>query len=131
MCITEEPKINVSKEADAEFMRQLEKEDPERYERLTKNMRRDNPTVRMSEDQALTNFMLGLPTGQNRFRVIAGPPAPEPMQFEPTVKTAGLVQRKYSSMESRLAARRANTAARQKRLRQRKTALQAVVVSVT
>lgn len=71
--------MNVSKEADAEFMRLLEKEEPERYAGLMKNMRRDNPTLRMSEDQALTNFMLGLPTGQYCFRVIAGPPAPEPI----------------------------------------------------
>ena len=64
--------MNVSKEADAEFMRLLESEDPERYANLMRNIRRDNPDVRMSEDQALTNFMLGLPTGQWRFAVVAG-----------------------------------------------------------
>ena len=66
--------MNVSKSADAEFMRLLQQQDPERYERLMKNIRLDLPDGgRMSEDQALTNFMLGLPTGQWRFRVIAGP----------------------------------------------------------
>ncbi len=34
------PKMNVSKEADAEFMRLLERDDPKRYENLVKNMRR-------------------------------------------------------------------------------------------
>jgi hypothetical protein len=64
--------MNVSKEADAEFMRLLESEDPERYANLMRNLRRDNPDVRISEDHALTNFMLGLPTGQWRFAVVAG-----------------------------------------------------------
>jgi hypothetical protein len=64
--------MNVSKEGNAEFMRLLESEDPERYANLMRNIRRDNPDVRMSEDQALTNFMLGLPTGQWRFAVVAG-----------------------------------------------------------
>ena len=61
--------LNAATAADAEFMQMLEKEDPERYARLMKNIRRTNPTLRMSEDQALTNFMLGLPTGQWRFRL--------------------------------------------------------------
>jgi hypothetical protein len=66
--------MNVSKSADAEFLRLLQQQDPERYERLMKNIRQDLPGGgRVSEDQALTNFMLGLPTGQWRFRVIAGP----------------------------------------------------------
>jgi hypothetical protein len=71
--------MNVSKQADAEFMRLLEKEDPKRYENLAKNIRQDQPASRMSEDQALTNFMLGLPTGQHRFQMIAGRPAPQPV----------------------------------------------------
>lgn len=75
--------INVSKEADAEFMRLLKTEDPGRYARLMKNIRKDDPGVNMSEDQALTNFMLGLPTGGFRFRVIAGSPAPEPINPAP------------------------------------------------
>jgi hypothetical protein len=33
------PKMNVSPEADAEFMRLLEKEDPKRYANLIRNMR--------------------------------------------------------------------------------------------
>jgi hypothetical protein len=125
----EEAKLvsNVSKEADAEFMRLLEKDQPTRYDRLMRNMRRDNPTARMSEDQALTNFMVGLPTGQHRFGVVAGQPAPEPTQAEPSGKTVGLVQRKYSSVADRLTARRIGTAARQGRLRRRKTAVQIAV----
>lgn len=62
--------MNVSPEADAEFMRLLESEDSERYERLMKNIRRDSPVLKMDEDQALTNFQLGLPTGQHRFVVV-------------------------------------------------------------
>jgi hypothetical protein len=69
-------KMNVSKEADTEFMRALEREDPERCARLQKNMRRDDPNAGMREDQALTNFMLGLPTGSLRFAVVAGSGAP-------------------------------------------------------
>lgn len=33
------PAMNVAKEADADYMRLLQKEDPARYERLMKNMR--------------------------------------------------------------------------------------------
>lgn len=44
------PKMNVSKEADAEFMRLLAKEDPQRYANLTKNMRRSVVTVKTDED---------------------------------------------------------------------------------
>ncbi len=65
------PKMNVSKESDAEFMRLLQKEDPERYARLMVDIRRDNPST-MSEEQALTNFMLGLSTGPYRFAVVEG-----------------------------------------------------------
>lgn len=64
--------MNVSKEADAEFMRLLESEDPKRCANFTKNLRRDNPDTNMSEHQALTNWMLGLPTGQWRFDSVAG-----------------------------------------------------------
>jgi hypothetical protein len=64
--------MNVSKKADAEFMCLLESEDPARHANLMRNIRRDNPNVRLSEDQALTNFMLGLPTAQWRFAVVAG-----------------------------------------------------------
>ena len=70
------PSMNVSKEADAEFLRALEREDPERYARLLRNMRRDDPNAGMTEDQALTNFMLGLTTGRFRFAVVAGDGAP-------------------------------------------------------
>jgi hypothetical protein len=64
--------MNVSKEADAEFMCLLESEEPERYANLMRNIRRDNPNECMSEDHALANFMLGLPTAQWRFAVVAG-----------------------------------------------------------
>jgi hypothetical protein len=64
--------MNVSKEVNAEFMRLLESEDPERYANLMRNIRRDSPNVGMSEDQALANFLLGLPTPQWRFAVVAG-----------------------------------------------------------
>ncbi len=67
---------NVSREADAEFMRLLESEDPKRFARLMQNVRRDNPDSAMPEHQALTNWMLGLPTGQWRFGVVAGQLAP-------------------------------------------------------
>jgi hypothetical protein len=60
----------------------LQNEDPERYARLRKNMRRDNPNAGMTEEQALTNFMLGLPTGTFRFAVIAGRGAPVSPQRE-------------------------------------------------
>jgi hypothetical protein len=72
----EQMQMNVSKEADAEFVRLLENEDPKRYDNLSTNLRRDNPDTYMSEHQALTNWMLGLPTGQWRFAVIAGELAP-------------------------------------------------------
>ena len=64
--------MNVSKEADAEFLRLLESEDPERYANLMRNIRRDSPNVGMSEGQALANFLLGLPTAQWRFAVVGG-----------------------------------------------------------
>ena len=64
--------MNVSRTADAEFMGLLETEDPKRYENLMRNIRKDSPDVRMSEEQALTNFHLGLPTGQHRFVIVAG-----------------------------------------------------------
>jgi hypothetical protein len=68
--------MNVSQDADREFMAALEREDSARYERLMKNIRRDSPGMSMPADQALTNYMLGLPTSQHRFAVIAGPGAP-------------------------------------------------------
>jgi hypothetical protein len=68
--------MNVSREADAEFMRQLESEDPKRFASLMQNVRRHNPSAAMSEHQALTNWMLGLPTGQWHFGVVAGHLAP-------------------------------------------------------
>ena len=64
----------VSKLADMEFMAALKKEDPKRYEALIKNIRRDNPSGSLSEEQALTNFLLGMPTSQFQFEVIAGKP---------------------------------------------------------
>jgi hypothetical protein len=72
--------MNVSQQADAEFMQLLQKEDPKRFENLMRNFPRGR---RMDEDQALTNFMLGLPTGQHRFVVIAGKPAPLSIEIEP------------------------------------------------
>jgi hypothetical protein len=69
---------NVAREADVEFLRFLKNEDSKRYESLMRNMRREQPTSRLPEEQALTNFMLGLPTGQWRFEIIAGDPAPLP-----------------------------------------------------
>lgn len=70
---------NVSKQADDEFMHELEASDPARFRNLVRNIRADMPASaqRISEEQALTNFMLGLPTGQWRFRVVAGRPAPQ------------------------------------------------------
>ena len=64
--------MNVSRQADAEFMRVLETEDLRRYDNLMRNIREDAPNIRMSEEQALTNFQLGLPTGQHRFAIVAG-----------------------------------------------------------
>jgi hypothetical protein len=63
--------MNVSQTADTEFMRLLKIEDPERYERLIKNIRQDAPGP-MSEDDALSSFQLGMPTGQHKFAVFAG-----------------------------------------------------------
>ena len=82
-----EPRTNVSKQADADFMTALASEDPKRYARLICNIRKDNPSVDMDESQALTNFMLGLPTGQWRFRIVAGVPAPVPHPLTDEVKT--------------------------------------------
>jgi len=41
-------------------MRLLEKENPKRFANLMKNTRQDRPNSQMSEEQALTNFMIGL-----------------------------------------------------------------------
>jgi hypothetical protein len=73
---------NVSRTADAEFLRLLKNEDPKRYEHLMRNMRREQPASRLPEDQALTNFMLGRSTGQWRFEIIAGDPAPVPVEVD-------------------------------------------------
>jgi len=69
-------KMNVPREADAEFIRLLQYEDPERYARLQRNMRKDSPNTGMTEEQAISNFILGLPTGSFRFAVVAGRGAP-------------------------------------------------------
>lgn len=107
----EQEQMNVSETADREFIATLEREDPPRYERLMKNIRHDNPGMGMREDQALTNFMLGLPTGQYRFAVIAGPPAPEPVELSVREESA------IVAMNRRIAlARRARTNARRKKL---------------
>lgn len=78
--------MNVSQTADIEFMRLLEKEEPKRFASLMKNTRQDKPNSQMSEEQALTNFMLGYPTGQYRFEIVAGitakNPAPTPIKIE-------------------------------------------------
>jgi hypothetical protein len=65
--------LNVNKEADAEFMHELEKQDSKRYYNLVRNIQRHNPND-ISESQAITNFMLGLPTARFRFAVVAGAP---------------------------------------------------------
>jgi hypothetical protein len=49
--------LNGSQAADAVFMRDLQKQDPKRFDNLTRNIRQHDPTE-MSESQALTNFML-------------------------------------------------------------------------
>src|SRR5579862_6541982 len=55
---------------------------------MMKNIRKDQPNVNMSEDQALTNFLLGRPTGQWRFTIIAGKrPLPELQSIIPTSPT--------------------------------------------
>lgn len=70
------PKMNVSREADTEFTRLMQHEDSERYARLNRNMRKDSPNAGMTEEQAISNFIPGLPTGSFRFAVIAGRGAP-------------------------------------------------------
>jgi hypothetical protein len=68
--------MNVTREADAQFIRLLEHEDPERYARLQGNVRKDSPNAGMTEEQALTNFMLGMPTAGFYFAIVAGTGAP-------------------------------------------------------
>lgn len=68
--------MNVTREADAEFIRLLQHEDPERYARLQRNMRKDSPNAGITEEQALINFILGLPTGGFHFAIVAGTGAP-------------------------------------------------------
>jgi hypothetical protein len=70
------PKMNVSREADAEFMRLLQHEHPERYARLHRNMRKDSPNAGMTEEQAISNFILGLSTAGFHFAIVAGRGAP-------------------------------------------------------
>ena len=117
---------NVSPEANAEFMRLLENEDPKRYEILMRNIPRGE---RMTEDQALTNFMLGLPTGQWRFEVIAGKPAPThitlPGQvefnqkpFRPATADRGGRPRKFKSNAKRQKAFRGDFQHRKAELRE-------------
>jgi hypothetical protein len=64
--------MNVSKAADAAFIEALRTEDPARNENLNKNMRLAGAVQSMSEDQALTNFLIGYPTGQWKFEIVAG-----------------------------------------------------------
>lgn len=71
--------MNVSRAANHAFLEELKEADPIRFANWMNNIRRDLPGEDMSEDQALTNFMLGLPTGKYRFEVIAGAPAPTPV----------------------------------------------------
>ena len=68
--------MNVSREADAEFMRLLQHEHPERYARLHRNMRKDSPNAGMTEEQAISNFILGLSTAGFHFAIVAGRGAP-------------------------------------------------------
>jgi hypothetical protein len=62
-----EVEMNVNESADRAFMVALEVEDPQRYNRLMANTRRDDPNAGMDESQAFTNLILGLPTGKYRF----------------------------------------------------------------
>ncbi len=94
------PKMNVSREADEEFMRLLEIEDPKRCENLRKSIRRSSGCV-ADVDQALTNLMLGLPTLGHNFEVIAGPPAPSPMEPSVTRPKKGGRPRKYKTAKAR------------------------------
>jgi hypothetical protein len=64
----------------------------------------------------LTGFMLGLPTGDYKFEIIAGAPAPEP-KIRPDDETTRM-------MRDRIKARKARNAERVRRHRQRKMAFQ-------
>ena len=100
--------MNVSRQADAEFMRLLETEDPKRYDNLMRNIRKDSPDVRMTEEQALTNFHLGLPTGQHRFVIVAGKEyVPEKMQ--PSVEGRASSARKLRARIKQARAARSRT----------------------
>lgn len=44
------PKINVSREADAQFMRELERTDRPRYDRLVRNMMKEAARLRQSPE---------------------------------------------------------------------------------
>ncbi|HTZ74515.1 MAG TPA: hypothetical protein VMB47_11385 [Candidatus Aquilonibacter sp.] len=103
--------MNVSKEADCAFVEALKTEDPNRHSRLLKNVRRDSPSLGMDESQALTNFMLGLPTGSHRFEVVAGKP------IEPVSVTVESVDGTRRGGRPRLQISRADRASR---LRQQK-----------
>lgn len=98
--------MNVSKTASREFMQALEREDPERYNRLTKNIRRDSPNFAMTESQALTNFMLGLPTGGFRFQVVAGRDVPEQIARAEALETRAAKARLKTRIRQARAMRR-------------------------
>lgn len=66
--------MNVNKEADCVFMEALKAEDPTRFDRLLKHIRRDSPSAAIDELQAITNFVLGLPTAGFKFAVYQRPP---------------------------------------------------------
>jgi hypothetical protein len=88
--------MNVSPEADMDFMCRLRTTDPTRYKRLMREIRRD--TAGMGEGQALTNYVLGLRTGQYRFEVIAGKPAPLPVEVKPKARS---VRKRFRSAIAR------------------------------
>ena len=66
--------MNVSKQSDYAFMEALKAEAPARFDRLLKHIRRDSPSAAMGETQAITNFVLGLPTAGFKFAVYERPP---------------------------------------------------------
>jgi len=68
--------VNVSREADREFMGALSVEGPQRSTRLMANVRKDSPASGIDESQALINFILGLPTAGFHFTIVAGTGAP-------------------------------------------------------
>lgn len=97
---------NVSKQADREFMQALEREDPDRYNRLMRNLRRDSPNFAMTESQALTNFMVGLPTGGFRFQIVAGGKAPDQIADAEALETRAAKARLKTRIRQARAMRR-------------------------